>query len=200
MKYNWQQQNWPNFTYNSSELESIVQKYQQLAEGSNDALGKLKDILTQAYCMEAITLLLQCLCSQQPWSLELTSITKNIEFYSQNSDLLFSKYQSISFKNVHNSQIQAIEFQQCKTALVIGAGSGRYALALKHKKLCVTAIEPSDDLRALGKTFTGDDVTWLNDSLPQLEKVKGKTFDIILISAVRMHLSPQEQTQSLKTI
>ena len=114
----------------------------------------------------------------------------NITFYSENSALLFSQYQSISFENVHDSWIQAIDFTQCETALDIGAGGGRDALALKHKKLCVTAIEPSDDLRALGQAFTGDDVTWLNDTLPILERVEGKTFDIILISAVWMHLSP----------
>jgi len=124
----------------------------------------------------------------------------NITFYSDNSALLFSQYQSISFENVHHSWIQVIDFQQCKTALDIGAGSGRDSLALKHKKLCVTAIEPSDALRTLGQVFTGDDVTWLNDTLPHLNKMKGKTFDIILVSAVWMHLSPEEQSQSLQTI
>ena len=107
---------------------------------------------------------------------------------------MFSQYQSISFENVHNPWIQAIDLQQCKTALDIGAGIGRDTLALKYKKLCVTGIEPSDDLRALGKAFTGDNITWVNDTLPKLEKVKEKTFDIILISAVWMHLSPQEQS------
>jgi len=130
----------------------------------------------------------------------VSSKDDNITFYSENSALLFSQYQSISFENVHNSWIQTIHFKQCKTALDIGAGSGRDALALKHKRLCVTAIEPSDDLRALGQAFTGDDVTWLDDSLPQLTTIKDKTFDIILISAVWMHLSPDEQSQSINTI
>jgi SAM-dependent methyltransferase len=124
----------------------------------------------------------------------------NITFYSENSALLFSQYQSISFENVHTSWIQVIDFQQCKTALDIGAGSGRDALALKYKRLCVTAIEPSDHLRVLGQNYTGDDVTWLNDTLPELTKIRGKTFDIILVSAVWMHLSPDGQSQSLKTI
>lgn len=56
---------------------------------------------------------------------------------------------------------------------------------------------PSDDLRALGQAFTGDDVARLNDTLAKLEKVKDKNYDIILISAVWMHLSPQDQSQSL---
>ncbi len=124
----------------------------------------------------------------------------NITFYSENSALLFSQYQSIPFENVHNSWIQAIDLKQCKTALDIGAGSGRDALALKRQKLCVTAIEPSDDLRALGEAITGDDVTWLDDTLPTLAKIKEKHFDIILVSAVWMHLSPQKQSQSLQTI
>jgi phospholipid N-methyltransferase len=130
----------------------------------------------------------------------VSSKDNNITFYSENSSLLFSQYQSVSFKKVHNTWIQVIDFKHCKTALDIGAGSGRDALALKHKELCVTAIEPSDDLRALGQAFTGDDVTWHDDSLPQLTQIKGKTFDIILISAVWMHLSPDEQSQSIKTI
>jgi len=128
------------------------------------------------------------------------SINKNNEFYNTNAALLFSQYQSVSFETVHNSWIQVIDFLQCKTALDIGAGSGRDAIALKHKELCVTAIEPSEDLRALGQAFTGDYVTWLDDSLPQLTKIKGKAFDIVLISAVWMHLSPDEQSQSIKTI
>jgi len=124
----------------------------------------------------------------------------NITFYSENSALLFSQYQSISFENVHSSWVQTIDFKQCNTLLDIGAGSGRDALALNSQKLCVTAIEPSDDLRALGKEFTGEDVSWLDDSLPLLTKLRDKTFDIILISAVWMHLSPQEQSQSLQTV
>jgi SAM-dependent methyltransferase len=132
--------------------------------------------------------------------LEVSNPDNNITFYSENSALLFSQYQSITFENVHASWIQAIDFKQCKTALDIGAGSGRDTLALKLEKLCVTAIELSDDLMELGKAFTGDEVTWIGDTLPKLEKLKGKSFDIILISAVWMHLSPQDQTQSLQTI
>jgi SAM-dependent methyltransferase len=130
----------------------------------------------------------------------MSSRDSNITFYSENSALLFSQYQSISFENVHNSWIKVIDFNECKTALDVGAGSGRDALALKRERLCVTAIEPSDDLMELGKAFTGDEVTWIGDTLPKLEKLKGESFDIILISAVWMHLSPQEQTQSLQTI
>jgi SAM-dependent methyltransferase len=130
----------------------------------------------------------------------VSSKDNNITFYSENSAFLFSQYQSISFEKVHDSWLQVIDFKQCKTALDIGAGSGRDALALKYKRLCVTAIEPSDGLRALGQAFTGDDVTWHDDSLPQLTQIKDKTFDIILISAVWMHLSPEEQSQSIKTI
>jgi protein-L-isoaspartate O-methyltransferase len=85
----------------------------------------------------------------------VSSKDNNITFYSENSALLFSQYQSISFENVHYSWIQAIDFTQYKAALDIGAGSGRGALAL-------------------GQAFTGDDVTWINDTLPELEKAKIK--------------------------
>ncbi len=72
-----------------------------------------------------------------------------------NLALAHLEYQSISFENVHNSWIQVIDFTKYKTALDIGVGSSRDALALKHKRLCVTAVEPSGDLRALGQTFPG---------------------------------------------
>ena len=41
MKYNWQQKNWPEFTYNTSELETVVQKYQQNAYS---LLGRLAQL------------------------------------------------------------------------------------------------------------------------------------------------------------
>jgi len=52
----------------------------------------------------------------------------------------------------------------------------------------------------LGKSYTGDSVQWLDDSLPNLKTIIEKTFDTILVSAVWMHLSPDEQSKSLKTI
>ena len=43
-------------------------------------------------------------------------------------------------------------------------------------------------------------VQWLDDSLPNLKAIIEKTFDIILVSAIQMQLSPDEQSKSLKTI
>jgi len=130
----------------------------------------------------------------------MSCTNNNISIYNKNSGTFFSQYQSVSFDDVHSAWVKTINFNQCKTALDIGAGSGRDAFALSKKNLSVSAVEPSKELRTLGKSYTADSVQWFDDSLPKLKKIVEKTFDIILVSAVWMHLSPDEQSQSIKTI
>lgn len=128
------------------------------------------------------------------------SNNKNISFYSDNSTALFDQYQSLSFDAVHQSWLGAIDLSNFKTALDIGAGSGRDALALHDIGLCVTAIEPAQSLMDKGMALTGDKVTWKSDTLPELSSLKEKAYDVILISAVWMHLSKEQQRQSLKRL
>jgi len=47
-----------------------------------------------------------------------------------------------------------------------------------------------------------DNITWIDDALPALAKVKalGKTFEFILLSAVWMHIEPKERLASLQTL
>ena len=62
--------------------------------------------------------------------MEELSNNKNISFYSDNSTALFDQYQSLSFDTVHQSWLGNVNVSNYKTALDIGAGSGRDALAL----------------------------------------------------------------------
>jgi 2-polyprenyl-3-methyl-5-hydroxy-6-metoxy-1,4-benzoquinol methylase len=125
---------------------------------------------------------------------------QNISFYSDNSTALFDQYQSLSFDAVHQSWLGAIDLSNFKTALDIGAGSGRDALALHDYRLRVTAIEPAQSLMDKGIELTSDKVTWKSDVLPELYSLNENTFDVILISAVWMHLTKEQQRQSLSRL
>jgi hypothetical protein len=57
-------------------------------------------------------------------------------------------------------------------------------------------------MRELAMTYhKGLDITWINDSLPYLAEVKKqkKYYDFILMSAVWMHLPPEERYEALST-
>ncbi len=125
---------------------------------------------------------------------------KNISFYSNNSQVLFDQYQSLSFEAVHQSWLDIVSLSKYKTALDIGAGSGRDALALSQLGLCVAAIEPAQSLMVKGVELTGNKVNWKSDTLPELSSLSENTFDVILVSAVWMHLTVAQQSQSLSRL
>lgn len=130
----------------------------------------------------------------------MEELNNNISFYSDNATALFYQYQSLSFDAVHQSWLGAIDLSNFKTALDIGAGSGRDALALHDIGLCVTAIEPAQPLMDKGIALTGDKVSWKSDTLPELPSLNENTYDVILISAVWMHLTKEQQSKSLKRL
>lgn len=132
--------------------------------------------------------------------MEELSNNKNISFYSENSTALFDQYQTLSFATVHQSWLGTVNLSNYKTALDIGAGSGRDSLALSDLRLCVTAIEPAQSLMDKGIALTSDKVTWQSDILPELSSLNENTYDVILISAVWMHQTVEQQSQSLERL
>ncbi|PTB85387.1 class I SAM-dependent methyltransferase [Pseudidiomarina aestuarii] len=120
----------------------------------------------------------------------------SIHFYADNAAKLAEQYDSLSFEQVHGDWLRWLP--KHGSALDIGAGSGRDALALTQLGLKVTAIEPVQELRSIGQSKSAD-VGWLDDTLPELKQVT-TAFDLILVSAVWMHLTPEQQRQSLDRI
>ncbi|UUF23595.1 class I SAM-dependent methyltransferase [Escherichia coli] len=81
--------------------------------------------------------------------------------------------------------------------------SGRDAAALDELGYKVIAVEPSEKMRNLASSYyKSNHIIWLDDSLPFLHSVKAMNlkFDLILVSAVWMHLSKKEQKISLETL
>lgn len=122
----------------------------------------------------------------------------NIIFYHQHAKQLAAQYTSISFEQVHSDWLCEIPIANNMCVLDIGAGAGRDAKALAEQGCHVTAIEPAEDLLLHGKQYTGKQVTWVNDRLPKLLTQTTQRYELILVSAVWMHLTDSEQHQSLK--
>lgn len=122
--------------------------------------------------------------------------------YNERSSDFFDQYQSLRFEAVHANWL-AYWPEQVGFALDLGAGSGRDAMALAERGWQVLAVEPADELRRLGEAATThQSVQWLNDQLPELSVVRSWSyrFDLILVSAVWMHLPPTQQERAFRIL
>lgn len=129
-----------------------------------------------------------------------------INHYSANAEHYYSLYQSISADSVHGYLEQALGNITPSTALDVGAGSGRDANWLAAKGWQVTATEPAEALLKLAKQHSNERVTWCDAALPALanlpspHKHKHQHFDLILLSAVWMHLPSEERPATIKRL
>ncbi|OEF23107.1 class I SAM-dependent methyltransferase [Aliivibrio logei] len=126
---------------------------------------------------------------------------KNIQFYNQHSEDLLQDYTSVTFEEVHANWKP---FWPClgDKVLDVGAGIGRDAKWFSEQKCTVIALEPAQEMRALGQRYTGNEVQWLDDSLPELSHTigLGMRFDIILVSAVWMHIPVSSRARAFRKL
>ncbi len=137
------------------------------------------------------------------------------QFYNENADALAQQYLSKSFEEVHQSWAHflpnIIENPNARI-LDIGAGSGRDAKYIAQAALNkhgdknatqVIAVEPANLLAELGARQTeGLNVKWLTDSLPALSTITKQeiSFDLILLSAVWMHIPVSDRARSIRKL
>lgn len=137
------------------------------------------------------------------------------QFYNENAKELAKQYLSMSFEQVHQSWSQflpsIIENPNARI-LDLGAGSGRdvkYLAELAentHKtdnNIQIFAVEPATQLADLGAQVTNDlNVKWFNDSLPALSNITKQevSFDLILLSAVWMHIPQSDRARSIRKL
>jgi SAM-dependent methyltransferase len=125
-----------------------------------------------------------------------------IHYYEQHAPRLVTQYESLSFEDVHADLIGILPASG-STVLDIGAGSGRDAAWLAAKGYDVVAVEPSETMLARARAkHTSSQIQWLSDSLPDLAKVRrlGLSFDLILLSAVWMHIPPSDRQRALRKL
>jgi SAM-dependent methyltransferase len=85
----------------------------------------------------------------------------------------------------------------------IGAGTGRDAAALAARGHTVVAVEPTAEMRAHGQRLHASPaITWLDGALPDLATLDGQDgrFDLVMMTAVFMHLDADQRAQALPRI
>lgn len=134
----------------------------------------------------------------------------SVNFYNKNAAKLAELYLSKPFEQVHQPWLEyltAVLKKANARVLDLGAGAGRDSQYIAEKgaanNIEVIAIEPAFMLAELGKKQTqGLNVKWLQDALPDLNRVTKQevSFDLILLSAVWMHIPESQRSRSLRKL
>jgi 2-polyprenyl-3-methyl-5-hydroxy-6-metoxy-1,4-benzoquinol methylase len=123
-------------------------------------------------------------------------------YYSEQADALLDRYEQVAFEAVHTELLKHLPIQP-GSALDVGAGSGRDAAWLARHGWTVVAAEPSKPLReGAGRLHQNAKIQWSDDALPELNAVRllNRKFDLILLSAVWMHVPPASEETALAAI
>ncbi|MGO1192068.1 class I SAM-dependent methyltransferase [Vibrio casei] len=128
-------------------------------------------------------------------------MSQTIAVYNENAAQFVEQYDSVTFESVHHSW-QEYWPQPGYNVLDIGAGSGRDSRWFVNQGCAVVAVDPCDNLRQLGKQNSPDSIQWFGDYLPDLVGVEAlsRQFDLILLSAVWMHIPVELRLASLKAL
>ncbi len=120
-------------------------------------------------------------------------------YYDQHRDNLFTTYNALDAAEVHAAWAHLPD--KPGVACDIGAGSGRDANWLATQGWEVVAVEPST-LRDRASRHSHPRVVWMNDALPHLRKLRalGRRFDLILLSAVWMHVAPSDRERAFRIL
>ena len=126
----------------------------------------------------------------------------HLRFYTNHAARLAHKYEAVSSIVIHGAWRDHLPTPPARV-LDVGAGTGRDAAWLAGLGHAVIAVEPSAGMRMEGeRRHPSARIRWMEDSLPDLPKVRelGERFDLVLLSAVWMHVPKAERVQALETL
>lgn len=124
------------------------------------------------------------------------------DWYDAHAPELAATYESIAAQRVH-AWLGHLLPAEGGVAMDVGAGTGRDAAWLASRGLQVVAVEPSNAMREQALALhPGANVRWIADALPDLRRVLrlGLSFDLILLSAVWMHVPPSERARAFRKL
>ena len=125
-----------------------------------------------------------------------------IAWYDANAKAAAADYETAEAEDIHGWLLGLLPPARA-TILDVGAGSGRDAAWLASRGYDVVAVEPSAAMRdeAL-RRHPGTTVRWIGDTLPVLDTVtrSGLSFDLILLSAVWMHVAPTQRARAFRKL
>jgi SAM-dependent methyltransferase len=124
------------------------------------------------------------------------------ENYAAEAPELFKRYESISFADAHRLVMHLIPTAPSRV-LDIGSGTGRDAAGFAALGHSVVAVEPTEELRRGAMLLHPSPmIDWLDDSLPDLVamRTRGEEFDVVMLTAVWMHLDGLQRRQALPNV
>lgn len=133
----------------------------------------------------------------------MTSVrVSGTEGYAEEAEELFRRYESVPAADAHRAVLHLIPTAASRV-LDIGAGTGRDAAWFASQGHRVVAVEPTDAMRIPAMALhPSPAIEWLDDSLPDLAllRSRGQSFDVVLLSAVWMHLDADERRQAMPNL
>jgi len=123
-----------------------------------------------------------------------------LSWYETNAHLVSQRHESLDPAIVHRWWLDQLPSAPV-AILDIGAGTGRDAAWLAEKGHDVLAVEPVQAMMREGlRRRPNPRFRWIEDQLPSLDRVSrlGISFDLILLSAVWMHLRPVDRSRAFR--
>ena len=127
---------------------------------------------------------------------------RSVSWYDQNAEFVADKYESVDPETLYRWMLDLLPDVPA-IVLDVGAGTGRDAAWLATRGYEVYAVEPSASMRELAKArHPLAPVRWIADSLPGLKHTvrSGVSFDVILLSAVWMHVRPSQRQRAFRKL
>ena len=124
------------------------------------------------------------------------------EGYAQEAPELFKRYESIPAQEAHRAVVHLFPPVPANV-LDIGAGTGRDAAWFADMGHRVVAVEPTEAMRSGAmRLHPSPRIQWLDDSLPDLSllRARGERFDLVMLTAVWMHLDASERAQAMPNV
>ena len=124
-----------------------------------------------------------------------------IAAYDRDAPQLAARYDSLSSETLWAGMRDLLPLGTGRLALDVGAGLGRDAAWLVTLGFEVVAAEPAAGMREEGER-RHPDLRWVDDRLPVLATVHrlGLSYDVVLLSAVWMHLPPRERPRAFRKL
>jgi len=132
----------------------------------------------------------------------MNDINKVVDDYDRMADELIKRYQSVSFTDVHPELFLYLPPVPA-TILDVGSGSGRDSNALAKMGYDVISVEPSEKMIDWAiRNNSHERISWMRDYLPELRTIKALNikFDLIVVSAVLIHVLPSKREKAFKTL
>ena len=123
------------------------------------------------------------------------------EGYGETVGERVKQYESIPFAHVHRDILHLFP-KRPSQVIDIGAGTGRDAAGFADLGHAVTAVEPTPELRSEAQRLHPQPITWIDDSLPELDRVHalGWRYDVVMLTAVWMHLDQAQRERAMARV